>query len=310
MSKHPPPQHLHIAVPSRLRALKQRTPQPVKDLARNATRGYGLLTAGRRTVPDFLIVGTKRGGTTSLWNAMVGHPDVLPMFPASREIKSPRYFTLNYAKGPRWYRSHFPTDRQRMTHHRQRGVWPQCGESDPYYMFHPLAPQRIAADLPDVKVIVSLRDPVKRAWSHYRERMGGGTEALGFREALHAEEARLAGERERLIADPTYDSFRFNYNSYLARGRYVEQLPVLMELFGDRLLILRAEDFYSDPRAELDTLAEFLGLPAFPEQQIVKRYNEMPKASIPQQDEDFLRDYYQPYNRALEVLLNRPMNWR
>lgn len=309
MTTHPPAQHLHKPVPTTLRQVKQRTPGFVKAALRGTTRRYGLVTARSRSGPDFLIIGTKRGGTTSLWNAMVGHPDVLPLFPASREIKSPRYFDLNYWRGDNWYRSHFPTDVGRAKHLQRTGRPAVAGEANPYYMFHPLAPERIKGDYPDVRLIVSLRNPVDRAWSHYRERVGGGTETLSFADALHAEESRLRGEAERIrLESPRYESFHHNFSSYLARGRYAEHLGTFLDLFGDRLLILRAEDYYVDEIGELRRIADFLGLAPYPPQP-VRRYNEMPKSSIPADDREFLVDYYRPHVRELEAMLGRRMHW-
>ncbi|NHA66587.1 sulfotransferase family protein [Phycicoccus flavus] len=299
-----------LEVPSTLRALKKRVPKPVKDLARHTTRAAGLATAARRTDPDFLVVGTKRGGTTSLWNYLVEHPDVLPMFPASQEIKSPHYFDIHYDRGRRWYRSHFPTEAERDRHERRTGNRALAGEASPYYMFHPLAPQRIAADLPSVRLVVSLRNPVDRIWSHYHERVAGQTETLSFDDALEAETGRLMGEAERIVADsPSYYSHHHDLSSYLARGRYDEQLAVLLDLFPpERLLVLRAEDFYADPAAELAKVCDHLGLrlhgaEAFPQ------YNKLPRSSLPEDTRARLEEYYRPHVRATEELLGRSLDW-
>ncbi|WP_299444473.1 sulfotransferase domain-containing protein [uncultured Phycicoccus sp.] len=299
-----------LEVPSRLRHLKKKVPLPVKAVARHATRGVGLATASRRTEPDFLVVGTKRGGTTSLWNYLVAHPDVLPMFPASREIKSPHYFDIHYDRGPRWYRSHFPTARERERHEEQTGRRALTGEASPYYMFHPLAPQRIAADLPAVKLVVSLRNPVDRIWSHYHERVAGHTESLSFDEAIDAEPARLAGEAARIVAEaPHYYSRHHDLSSYLARGHYDEQLQVLMGLFPpERLLVLRAEDFYADPAGEVAKVCEHLGLAVHGAEEF-PQYNKLPRSSLPEQTRARLEEYYRPHVRATEELLGRSLDW-
>lgn len=292
-----------------LRKVKGRMPSIVKDTANVSTRAFGMATATFRPDPDFLIIGTKRGGTTSLWKAMVEHPDVLPMFPAIRESKSAHYFDLNYSRGSRWYHSHFATRQQRERHFRHTGVRPITGEASPYYMFHPLAAGRIHADLPSVRLIVSLRDPVDRIWSHYRERVGGGTETLTFREALEAEAGRLAGEENRIRGEaPDYNSFHHDFSSYLARGRYEEHLRPYVELFGDRLLVLRAEDYYSDENAELTKMSQFLGIPPYPDRPVT-RFNEMPRSDMLEEDREWLVEYYRPHVTRLESLLGRPMNW-
>lgn len=301
-----------LVVSTRLRTVKGRVPEPVKHGLRRSTRAFGMATAGQRTEPDFLIIGTKRGGTTSLWNAMLDHPDVLPIFPGAQELKSAHYFDIDYAKGPRWYGSHFPTRRQRRRHAEQTGRDAVAGEASPYYLFHPLAAQRISEDLPDVKLIVSLRDPVERVWSHYSERRAGRTETLGFEDALAAEPGRLAGEAERIIAQaPDYYSFHHDLSSYLARGRYLEQLQPFLDRFGpDRLLILRAEDYYSDEAGELQTVADFIGMQPFPSRAPKpNHYNKLPREPMAPQTRDMLIDYYQPHVTELEQALGRDFQW-
>ncbi len=106
-------------------------PESGKTVVRSGLRGWGRVTAGVRPLPDFLIIGTKRGGTTSLWNYLLNHPGVLPMFPAPLNIKSPHYFYWHYAKGPNWYRSHFASTPTRVALSRFRGTPTRTGEASP-----------------------------------------------------------------------------------------------------------------------------------------------------------------------------------
>lgn len=295
-----------------LRRFKSALPEPVKAGLRTTMRGLGLISAPLRGHPDFLIIGTKRGGTTSLWFALAGHPDVAPLFPAAQELKSAHYFDIHYDRGPRWYRSFFATEAQLRARQRRTGRRVITGEASPYYMFHPLAAQRIARDLPAIKLIVSLRDPVERLWSHYNERLAGHTETLGIAAALDAEEDRLAGESERIIAEaPSYYSRHHDLSSYLARGRYLEQLAPFLERFGpDQLLILRAEDYYQDPRQELAKVADYLGISAFPADRGLAHYNRLPRSGIPDEIRRRLVQYYRPHVEELQVALGRDFGWR
>lgn len=299
-------------VTTRLRRFKSALPEPVKAGLRGATRGVGLMTWSLRTRPDFLIIGTKRGGTTSLWFALAEHPDVAPLFPAAQELKSAHYFDIHYDRGPRWYRSFFATEGQLRAWQRRTGRRVVTGEASPYYMFHPLAALRIARDLPEVKLIVSLRDPVERLWSHYNERLAGHTETLGIAAALDAEEARLAGESERIVAeDPNYYSVHHDLSSYLARGRYLEQLAPFLERFGpDQLLILRAEDFYRDSRQELAKVADYLGISAFRSDRRPAHYNRLPRSELPDEIRCRLVEYYRPHVEQLQTALGRDFVWR
>ena len=93
---------------------KDRSPRWLKDAANAMTRAHAVRTADQRHLPDFLIIGTKRGGTTSLWNYLIQHPLVPRLFPAWN-TKSAHYFEEHWRRGEPWYRSHFPTQRQRET---------------------------------------------------------------------------------------------------------------------------------------------------------------------------------------------------
>jgi len=184
--------------------MASRLNRQARERAKRAMRVYGQATAGLRAGPDFVIIGSKRGGTTSLYNYLLQHPSVQPLFPGRQRIKGVHYFDSQFARGPRWYRSHFPL--QARGRHLARPWLRQAvaGEASPYYLFHPLAAERLARQVPDVRVIVLLRDPVERAYSHYKERVRNGGESLTFDEAIAAEPGRLLGEAERITREPGY----------------------------------------------------------------------------------------------------------
>lgn len=284
-------------------------PRPVRHALKTVTRASGQMTARFRVLPDFLVIGTKRGGTTSLFNALRRHPDVAPMFPRVEDIKSPHYFEDEWERGETWYRSFFPTRGHLDRSARRTGFRPVTGESSSYYLFHPLASTRAAHTVPDAKVIVVLRDPVARAYSHYWERVRRGVEPLSFADAIEAEPRRLDGERERLILDPSYVSSAYDSYSYLARGRYAEQLRPWMEWYPkSQLLVMGSEDLYREPETALTAVQEFLELRvrdlAYPHRQT----GDQPKPIDPPLREE-LRDYFQPHNKELYDLVDRDFEW-
>lgn len=289
--------------------LKRVTPDWAKELSRPGFRAFGRVTVDLRALPDFLIIGTKRGGTTSMLKYLQRHPDVLPMWPGVENAKKTHFFDQNYARGPRWYRSHFPTDLQRRRVRRTTGVWPVTGEAAPYYMFHPLVLGRVAKTLPNVRVIVLLRNPVDRIWSHYHERVNAGTEQLGFREALEAEEDRMRGEAERIIAEPGYYSERHDFSSYLSRGRYLDHLePWLDQYYPAQLHVVRSEDLYRTPETVLPAVHRFLGLPEIAPP-TPHRFNYVPASKMAPEDRDWLAAYYEPHVEMLEKRLDRSFCW-
>jgi len=248
-------------------------------------------------VPGYLVVGTKRGGSTSIAQWISLHPEVAPC----RSNKGTHYFDVNHRRGWAWYLSRFPaaTDHHRLT-----------GEASPYYMFHPLAAERIARELPDVRLIVSLREPVARAWSHHQYETLQGYEDRSFPDALALEQERLAGEEERLRDDPSYESFSHRHHAYLRRGYYAEQVERLYELFDPgQVLVLRSESLYTDPQGQLDRVWAHLGLTpvALDDLQPLKATHRPLDIDAGLARE--LRDHYQPWNERLAQLPGVGFSW-
>lgn len=199
--------------------------------------------AGR--LPDFLGIGTQKGGTTSLQKALERHPSVF--LPTGKEL---HYFTLHSSQDVNWYQSHFAS----------AAAEQQCGEITPYYLFHPAAPGRIHSLLPRVRLIVLVRDPVERALSQYFHARRLGFEPLELEEALDAEPARLAGAEERVAAVGSRD-YSHQKHSYVARSRYELQLDRYEVLFApEQLLVLRSEDLFGEPERIWQQIQGFLGL--------------------------------------------------
>ena len=288
--------------------MKHVVPEQLTNRVKESLVSYGMRTSDRRPTPDFLIIGTKRGGTTSLWNYLIQHPLVPRLFPAWN-TKSSHYFEEHWSRGEAWYRSHFPTTRQREALENRYGGPTRVGEAAPLYMFHPLAAQRVEHLMPEARLIVLLRDPVERAYSHWKERRTEGREPLEFAEALRREEERTAGERERLVADPNYFSEPYDWYTYRARGRYLEHLEPWLERFHrSQILFLPSEDLYRDPASSYQRTLDFLGLPehTLPD---FKVYNDRRSAPLEQSLRAELTEYFAPYNAALRQRLGMTFDW-
>jgi hypothetical protein len=254
-------------------------------------------TTPLRVLPDFLVIGVMKGGTTSFFNYLAQHPQINPPF--RKEIK---FFDIHYSQGLDWYRAHFPL-RFKM----KSGML--TGEATPYYIFHPTAPERVAKVLPNVKLIALLRNPVDRAYSHYNHMVRVGREPLSFEEAIAREAERLDGEAEKIIADPRYSTFKHLHYSYLARGRYIEQLEKWFALFPRRqILILPSEELYTSPATAYRQAVEFLGLSAW-EPDDFSVYKQGVYEQMPYAVRQHLVDYYRPYNQRLYDCLNMTFDW-
>lgn len=279
---------------------------PVKRTAKWAISEYSRATAAARVLPDYLIIGAQRCGTTSLQEYLARHP----LISGARFTKGTHFFDREYGRGPGWYRSHFPTvTEQALRRVRHHGQDPQAGESSSYYIFHPLALQRIAETLPHVRLIVMLRDPVSRAYSQYNHEVARGFEDLPFAEALAREAQRLAGEAERMAEDPSYDSLPWRHQSYFARGLYLEQVDRLLALFPpDQVLVLESGEFFSDTDAVYERVLRFLGLPELHLDFYPQRYSYKYPRLDPGLRVELAERYAEP-NRLLFARLGRKFDW-
>lgn len=248
-----------------------------------------LATAHRRTLPNAIILGAQKAGTTSLLEHLAKHPLV---FPAA--VKEPHFFDARL-RWRRRYRAHFP----RIEHiERAAAAFDDASRADadapspapsppptpivieatPYYLAHPACPRRIAAALPAVRCIAVLREPAARALSHYHHNRRLGLEPLpSFDDALHAEPHRLHDldrrlERARFARSPAHQHW-----SYALRGHYAEQLERFAGRLGrDRLLVLFAEELFHDPDAATRRVERHLHLPPFHDYAPFPRSNAAP----------------------------------
>lgn len=279
-------------------------PDPVRAVVRNAVWTYGKVTSAVRPLPNFLIIGAQKGGTTALYAYLRWHPAVLG--PSWKEVS---YFDRHYRRGERWYRGHFPNALRVARAERRAGSAPRVGEASPSYLFHPLAPERVRALVPDVRLIAVLRDPVERAFSHYNHEVALGREPLGFEQALEHEDERMQGELERMLADPGYFSRAWWGQTYRARGLYAAQLERWLAVFpGEQLLVLGNEELSARPDATYARVLEFLDLPPHTLESY-PRLNTREYGSMEARTRDRLRDYYAEPDRRLAELLGREPGW-
>ncbi|HUZ84421.1 MAG TPA: sulfotransferase [Gaiellales bacterium] len=274
-----------------------RLPRPLAAAAKTVLFAPRIATAGRRVLPSFLVVGAQRSGTTSLYRYLLEHPGIGGAWPS----KGVHHFDLESQRSRRWYRAHFPR--------RSEGV--VAGEGSPYYLFHPLVPARVAAALPDVRVIAMLRDPVTRAHSQYQQEYARGFEdAETFERALELEPGRLRGEEERLVVEPGYRSYSHQHHSYVARGMYLDQLLRWESAIPpERMLVLVAEEFFADPAAVHRRVLRFLDVPEPPSPPRFAAYNARPYDPLAAPTRASLTELFAEPNRLLERHLGRELGW-
>lgn len=284
-------------------AARGRLPRPLAAGVTWALGRWGMLTARWRMIPDIVIVGAQRSGTTTLFRLLSEHPQVI----RPTTSKGVAYFDLNYDRGFTWYRGHFPlllTARLR-----SRGRTMMTFESSGYYMFHPLAARRIASDLPHARIVVMLRDPVDRAHSAHKHEFRRGFEDEPFEQAIAMEKSRVEGEAELLASNPPYRSFEHQHHAYVGRSEYAGQVRRLIDEAGaDRVHVIDAERFFRDPSLEFAKLCDWLGLARGPATE-VEAWNAAPRQAMSDQLREDLRRHFAPHNADLTMVLQQLPSW-
>jgi Sulfotransferase domain len=242
---------------------------------------------------SFVVAGTQKGGTQSLDRYLRAHPELClpPLGPVGTRLTGEVHFFDNdarFAKEPVDY-AHY--------HAKFRPRPPQrlLGEVTPVYLYWPTAAERMVRYNAALKIIVSLRNPITRAFSHWNMTRDDGQEPLAFLEALRA-------EAERTNSLPLQRARRF---AYVARGRYAEQLQRLWQHFPPtQTMIFRSEELQRDPRAVLARIATFLGLAPFPSMAERSEHAREYPAPMSAEEKRYLAGVFEGEIRQLERLLD------
>ena len=262
------------------------------------------ITSHLRGLPDFVIIGAQKAGTTSLYDFIIKHPVI-----ASASEKELHYFSRRYTFGELWYRSNFPTNLSKRRFYKKTGQNLLSGEASPTYLFYPAVSGRMKNVLPNAKLIVILRNPVDRAYSQYHHSKRMNEETLSFERAIKLEEERCARERELLIKNPNFVTKHYQYHSYLARGIYADQLENWFKHYPRKqFLILTTDNLRKNPQQPLDQIFDFLEVPPFQ----VRHLKDRNVGNYKKMSEDtrkFLIEYFRPHNERLSKLLQRRFNW-
>jgi hypothetical protein len=259
------------------------------------------ITAANRTVPSFIIIGEQKCGTSSLYTYLVRHPNILA--PLRKEI---HFFDNDYHFGLNMYKANFPTIKEIEQISKNNGI---CitGEASPNYLSNPSVPKRVRETLPNVKLVVILRNPVKRAYSHYQMTKRDGFETLSFEDAIQYEkkcidEGKISWSRQHRIFNETHFP-------YLMRGLYADNLKRWFELFPkNQILILKNEDLKKNTTETLLNIHEFLGLPPCKIRNLKER-NVGTYEPMNPKTEKFLNEFFKPHNEKLSQILNKDLGW-
>lgn len=287
-------------------AIKQQAEDRLRPALLAGADLVGRASSRHRALPSLLISGGQRCGTTSMYKALVQHPTIFR--PTWR--KGVHYFDVGYDHGLDWYRSHFPLQRSLERSATRHDTNSLCFESSPYYLYHPLAAERIGADLPDVKVLVLVRDPVERAYSAHAHEVARGFETLSFTDALEAEAERVAGTEELLRRNPAASSDEHRHHGYRSRGEYATHLERLAGTVGhENLRVVDSHGFFATPEPIYHEVLSWLGVrpigtPTF------DQHNARARTTMPDDVRASLETHFRPFDEALGRWLGRTPSWR
>ena len=271
----------------------------ISEIMRLTEKIWRGLTADIRMDPTFILCGVMRSGTTSFFNYLSQHPQIIP--PIYKEIF---FFDKFFQKSMRWYKAHFPLK------WRAENRDFISGEATPYYIFHPLAMKRIQSIYPDIKLFILLRDPVDRAFSHYNLSIKNGHENREFIESIENEIQVIERENQKILETPGYYSYVHQRHSYLSRGLYYDQLVNVYDLFDkNQVKVLIAEEMYEDPESVFFDALNFLELPLI-ELEEYQVYNKTTYTGRDIEIENKLIDFYSESNTKLEKLLGMTLPWK
>lgn len=246
------------------------------------------LTAKWRRLPDFILLGAQKSGTTSLFSYLTEHPDILrnPL-----NYKELYFFNTHYGSGLNFYRHFFPFKWR-------KGL---VGEATTTYLHSLEAPERVATCLPDVKLIVILRDPVDRAISHYYHHVKRGREQRTLDEAFSSD---LLEQYEQSTLED--DGFTFRY---LNNGDYAAHLKNWQQHFSEeRFLVCAAEEMFERPQKVYDQACQFLGVERLDMSEFKAR-NIGSKREDTSSVEQRLFDFYRPRVQRLYQSALVGFNW-
>lgn len=260
-----------------------------------------------RVLPDFLIIGAQKSGTSSLYFYLQQHPSIRLPLGITKEV---HYFDLNFHRGESWYRGHFPLAVLMKKGKRVLRTF----EATPEYTCHPRAAARIAQSLPSTKLILIVRNPIDRAFSHYNMQVLRTLETLDFEAALDAEAERVEPELERILSDPLYPGLKYLQFSYMRRGLYIDQIERYRKLFpSEQLMIIDFLRLKQNPIEVYREVLGFLGLPLF-ESVKLENINEGPyiaeRKQMSSATRTRLQEFFREPNERLYNLLGRDLGWR
>ena len=254
--------------------------------------------------PSFMIIGAEKCGTTSLFQYLRQHPDVLP--PIEKEID---FFDMEYEQGIDWYLSHFPLGTEVASSEQATAKRWITGETSANYLYSDVAPERVFQHFPAIKLAVILRHPIDRAASRYNMMVRNGAEKRSFETAVQEEIAIIQKAMDRSTDGQTIPWQALNRCRHIGNSLYYYHIQRWLKLFpSEQLTVVRSEDLFAQPAQTLSQLYQSIGLSSHHEQDYPK-HNAGQYSPVEGDIRQMLSAFFAPHTRKLEALLNRSFDW-
>jgi len=262
------------------------------------------LTHYFHTLPNFLIIGAAKCGTSSLYEYLMQHPCI-----GKSLTKQIHFFDRYYDKKLSWYKVCFPFVWEKFYIERILQKKFATGEATPHYMTHPLAPKRAFEVIPSAKIIVMLRNPIDRAYSHYQMERANNNEELSFEESIEQENSRIAGEFKKMLNNENNLGINYPHHAYIKSSEYLDQIKRWMEYYPkEQFLFVKSEEFNNNPSKVYNQVLDFLELPPheLPEYKKIRQRNYQ---NMNLDTQKKLAEYFKPFNEKLYLFLGINFHW-
>ncbi len=269
------------------------------------------ITSNLRTYPDFIIIGSGRAGTTSLYSYLIQHPNIMTSFShREQKVADLHFFEYMISSSTNWYRSHFPTNISKKLLQLRTKDSVISGEFTSTYMYHPSVPKRIFDLIPNIKLIVILRNPVDKVYSAFSQQFQFKEFTTSFEEYIESELKRI-----KIIENkPDLKTFNEDFESIavpniLRHGIYHTYLKNWLDIFPKKqIYVLDSKDLHDNTQETLDNIFKFLEIQPVNISDTSKinvgNYSKMDKLTRRK-----LLDFFTPFNDKLNDLLGTKFHW-
>ena len=269
---------------------------------------YRKMTSRLRQLPDFIIIGAGRAGTTALYSYLIQHPLIAAALTDNNEsVADLHFFEYMISNNIQWYKSHFPILFSKSNKHKNSFI---TGEYTSTYMYHPDVPKRIFNLLPKIKLIVILRNPIDKAYSTYQQQFRFGEYTTSFEDTINAEFRRIDLNKDfPELNSNNYDFENFVTQNIIRHGVYADYLETWLKIFDRKqILILNSDDLKKSTKETLRRVFNFLNVSNYDikdtSQVNVGKYPTINKITRKK-----LIEFFKPHNQRLNKLLDTEFNW-